>query len=57
VFDLHDNQALVDTLFENIPSLYQLDRDEMITVALRFCCQKENLDKLIEHFKEEQYGE
>ena len=51
--DLNDNQQYVDKLFENLPALYQLDREEMITVALMFCCKEENLDKLIEHYKED----
>jgi len=53
MINLNDNQSYIDQLFENLPALCSLDREEMITIALMFAVRPENLDTLIEHYKEE----
>ena len=53
MINLNDNQSYIDQLFENLPALSSLDREEMITIALMFAVRPENLNTLIEHYKEE----
>jgi len=53
MINLNDNQSYIDQLFENLPALCSLDREEMITIALMFAVRPENLNTLIEHYKEE----